>query len=195
MGGHGLLSAVPFPPLQLLGGEKRRESRQSPRFDYYGAEPTAPDLSDAELPHVIEIYDFPSDFRTEDLLRVFCSYQKKGFDIKWVDDTHALGIFSSPITARDALSTKHLLVKTRPLSQGTHASKAKARAYADYLQPAKERPETSAALARRLVIGALGVRSNQTPAQRDAERRKLQEARERKRLENKQREDAWEGRD
>ncbi|NXJ70034.1 R3HCL protein, partial [Rostratula benghalensis] len=180
---------------ELSGGQKRRESRQSPRFDYYGAEPAAPDLSDDELPHVIEIYDFPSDFRTEDLLRVFCSYQKKGFDIKWVDDTHALGIFSSPITARDALSTKHLMVKTRPLSQGTRASKAKARAYADYLQPAKERPETSAALARRLVIGALGVRSNLTPAQRDAERRKLQEARERKRLENKQREDAWEGRD
>ncbi|NXE82405.1 R3HCL protein, partial [Cochlearius cochlearius] len=180
---------------ELSGGEKHRESRQSPRFDYYGAEPAAPDLSDAELPHVIEIYDFPSDFRTEDLLRVFCSYQKKGFDIKWVDDTHALGIFSSPITAHDALSTKHLMVKTRPLSQGTRASKAKARAYADYLQPAKERPETSAALARRLVIGALGVRSKQTPAQRDAERRKLQEARERKRLENKQREDAWEGRE
>ncbi|NXE27435.1 R3HCL protein, partial [Ardeotis kori] len=180
---------------ELSGGEKCRESRQSPRFNYYGAEPAAPDLSDAELPHVIEIYDFPSDFRTEDLMRVFCSYQKKGFDVKWVDDTHALGIFSSPITARDALSTKHLMVKTRPLSQGTRASKAKARAYADYLQPAKERPETSAALARRLVIGALGVRSNQTPAQRDAERRKLQEARERKRLENKQREDAWEGRE
>nr|XP_021149542.1 coiled-coil domain-containing protein R3HCC1L [Columba livia] len=180
---------------ELLGGEKHRESQQSPRFNYYGAEPAVPDLSDAELPHVIEIYDFPSDFRTEDLMRVFCSYQKKGFDIKWVDDTHALGIFSSPITARDALSTKHLMVKTRPLSQGTRASKAKARAYAEYLQPAKERPETSAALARRLVIGALGVRSNQTRAQRDAERRKLQEARERKRLENKQREDAWEGRE
>ncbi|XP_068806031.1 coiled-coil domain-containing protein R3HCC1L isoform X2 [Struthio camelus] len=181
--------------ITLSGGEKRRESLQAPRFDYYGAEPAAPDLSDDELPHVIEIYDFPPDFRTEDLLRVFCSYQKKGFDIKWVDDTHALGIFSSPITARDALSTKHLMVKTRPLSQGTRAAKAKARAYADFLQPAKERPETSAALARRLVIGALGVRSNQTRAQRDAERKKLQEARERKRLENKQREDAWEGRE
>lgn len=32
--------------------------------------------------------------------------------------------------ARDALSTKHLMVKTRPLSQGTRAAKAKARAYA-----------------------------------------------------------------
>lgn len=223
------------------------------------------------------------------VLTLHLSIRKKGFDIKWVDDTHALGIFSSPITgtvsilwgmqwvgrghhvcaslgcmaalsaARDALSTKHLMVKTRPLSQGTRAAKAKARAYAgewghygktqhhrqpstlapqlvpclpptgvpmltpplhppDFLQPAKERPETSAALARRLVIGALGVRSSQTPAQRDAERKKLQEARgehssetvglgemgvwdlpffptERKRLENKQREDAWEGRE
>ncbi|NXA42300.1 R3HCL protein, partial [Eudromia elegans] len=180
---------------ELSAGQEQRQSLQEPRFDYYGAVPAAPDLSEDELPHVIEIYDVPAEFRTEDLLRVFCSYQKKGFDIKWVDDTHALGIFSSPITARDALSTKHLMVKTRPLSQGTRAAKAKARAYAAFLQPAKERPETSAALARRLVIGALGVRSNQTRAQRDAERRKLQEARERKRLENKQREDAWEGRD
>ncbi|XP_062988557.1 coiled-coil domain-containing protein R3HCC1L isoform X2 [Elgaria multicarinata webbii] len=178
--------SVPSPPATGL---------QEPRFDYYNYSPTDLDLSDSELPHVIEIYDFPSEFRTEDLLRVFCSYQKKGFDIKWVDDTHALGIFSSPITARDALSTKHLLVKTRPLSQATRAAKTKAQAYAEFLQPAKERPETSAALARRLVTGALGVRSNQSKAEREAERKQLQAARERKRLEAKQREDAWEGRE
>nr|XP_028586413.1 coiled-coil domain-containing protein R3HCC1L isoform X1 [Podarcis muralis] len=166
---------------------------QEPRFDYYNYTPADLDLSDSELPHVIEIYDFPAEFRTEDLLRVFCIYQKKGFDIKWVDDTHALGIFSSPITARDALSTKHLMVKTRPLSQATRAAKTKARAFSEFLQPAKERPETSAALARRLVTGALGVRSNQSKAEREAERRQLQAARERKRLEMKQREDAWEG--
>ncbi len=47
----------------------------------------------------------------------------------------------------------------------------------DYLLPAKERPETSAALARRLVIGALGVKSNQTREDREAERNKLQQAR------------------
>lgn len=168
---------------------------QEPRFDYYNYSPPDLDLSDSELPHVIEIYDFPPEFRTEDLLRIFCSYLKKGFDIKWVDDTHALGIFSSPITARDALSTKHLMVKTRPLSQATRAAKTKARAYADFLHPAKERPETSAALARRLVTGALGMRSNQSKAEREAERRQLQAARERKRLEAKQREDAWEGRE
>ncbi|KAH0623839.1 hypothetical protein JD844_006999 [Phrynosoma platyrhinos] len=166
---------------------------KEPRFDYYNYSPADLDLSDSELPHVIEIYDFPAEFRTEDLMHVFCSYLKKGFDIKWVDDTHALGIFSSPITARDALTTKHLMVKTRPLSQATRAAKTKARTYAEFLQPAKERPETSAALARRLVTGALGMRSKQSKAEREAERKQLQAARERKRLEAKQREDAWEG--
>ncbi|XP_077933399.1 coiled-coil domain-containing protein R3HCC1L isoform X2 [Halichoerus grypus] len=180
---------------ELSGNMKNRESIQEPRFDYYNHEVSDIDLSDCEFPHVIEIYDFPQEFRTEDLLRVFCSYQKKGFDIKWVDDTHALGVFSSPITARDALGSKQTVVKTRPLSQATRAAKAKARAYAEFLQPAKERPETSAALARRLVISALGVRSKQSKTEREAELKKLQEARERKRLEAKQREDIWEGRD
>lgn len=101
----------------------------------------------------------------------------------------------SAVTTRDALGIKHTMVKIRPLSQATRAAKAKARACAEFLQPAKERPETSAALARRLVISALGVRSRQSKTEREAELRKLQEARERKRLEAKQREDIWEGRD
>ncbi|KAM6182983.1 coiled-coil domain-containing protein R3HCC1L [Erethizon dorsatum] len=180
---------------ELSGNMKNKESIQEPRFDYYNHEVPDIDLSECEFPHVIEIYDFPQEFRTEDLLRVFCSYQKKGFDIKWVDDTHALGVFSSPITARDALNIKHTMVKIRPLSQATRAAKAKARAYAEFLQPVKERPETSAALARRLVISALGVRSKQSKTEREAELKKLQEARERKRLEAKQREDVWEGRE
>lgn len=48
--------------------------------------------------------------------------------------------------------------------------------YPDYLLPAKERPQTSAALARRLVTGALGVKSNVSKEQREAEKRQLQEA-------------------
>lgn len=46
----------------------------------------------------------------------------------------------------------------------------------DYLLPTKERPQTSAALARRMVIGALGVKSNLTEEKREAEKKKLQEA-------------------
>lgn len=49
--------------------------------------------------------------------------------------------------------------------------------HSEFLHPAKERPETSAALARRLVISALGVRSKQSKTEREAELKKLQEAR------------------
>uniref|UniRef100_A0A8C5QDH9 R3H domain and coiled-coil containing 1 like n=1 Tax=Leptobrachium leishanense TaxID=445787 RepID=A0A8C5QDH9_9ANUR len=179
---------------ELTAREKASRSLRTPRFNYYHYEPQEMEMDDSEFSHVIEIFDFPAEFKTEDLMRSFANYQKKGFDIKWVDDTHALGIFSSPIPARDALSTKNPMVKVRPLSQATKASRAKARDCSEFLQPAKERPETSAVLARRLVISALGVRSTQTKAEREAERKKLQEAKERRHLEAKQREDAWEGR-
>lgn len=29
-----------------------------------------------------------------------CLFRKRGFDIKWIDDTHALGLFSSPIAGK-----------------------------------------------------------------------------------------------
>uniref|UniRef100_A0A3Q3C0J0 R3H domain and coiled-coil containing 1-like n=1 Tax=Haplochromis burtoni TaxID=8153 RepID=A0A3Q3C0J0_HAPBU len=176
---------------------KKKESIQEPRFDYYNMDRASydddddddVDLTEDELSHIVEIYDFPTEFKTEDLLKLFQCY-KRGFDIKWIDDTHALGLFSSPI-AREALRSKNPLMKLRPLSKSSSATKAKARS-CSYLLPAKERPQTSAALARKLVIGALGVKSNLTKEQREAERKKLQEARQ-KRLAAKQREDAWEG--
>lgn len=33
------------------------------------------DLQDDELSHIVEIYDFPTEFKTEDLLKLFQSYQ------------------------------------------------------------------------------------------------------------------------
>ncbi|XP_073698530.1 coiled-coil domain-containing protein R3HCC1L [Garra rufa] len=179
-----------------LNEGSKKSSIQDPRFDYYNWTPEMEEdveLRDDELSHIIEIYEFPSEFKTEDLIRTFSSFQQKGFDIKWIDDTHALGLFSSPIAARDALRMKNPMIKVRPLSKSSNTIKAKARSCSDYLLPAKERPQTSAALARRLVIGALGVKSNQTREEREAERNKLRQAKEQKRLAAKQREDAWEG--
>ncbi|KAK7930189.1 hypothetical protein WMY93_006584 [Mugilogobius chulae] len=175
---------------------KVKKSIQDPRFDYYNMNRDYEDdidLTDDELSHIVEIYDFPAEFKTEDLLKLFHTNQQRGLDIQWIDETHALGLFSSPLAAREALRSKHPMMKVRPLSKSSSATKAKARSCSDYLLPAKERPQTSAALARKLVIGALGVKSNLTKEQREAERKKLQEAREQKRLAAKQREDAWEG--
>uniref|UniRef100_A0A8C6WRW7 R3H domain and coiled-coil containing 1-like n=1 Tax=Neogobius melanostomus TaxID=47308 RepID=A0A8C6WRW7_9GOBI len=160
-------------------GGKVKESTQDPRFDYYNMNQDYDDdidLTDDELSHIIEIYDFPSEFKIEDLLKLFHTNQQRGLDIQWIDDTHVLGLFSSPLAAREALRSKHPLMKTRPLSKSSSATKAKARSCSDYLLPAKERPQTSAALARKLVIGALGVKSNLTKEQREAEKKKLQDA-------------------
>lgn len=58
---------------------KKKESIQQPRFDYYNMgdedEDEDVDLTEDELSHIVEIYDFPADFKTEDLLKTFQSYQ------------------------------------------------------------------------------------------------------------------------
>jgi hypothetical protein len=79
--------------------------------------------------------------------------------------------------AAQVLATDHPFVKTRPLHEAIPESRMKARRSAEFLQPYRARPETCAALARRLVTGALGVRLNTTREEREAERKLLQEAR------------------
>lgn len=48
-----------------------------------------------EYSHVLEVSKFPSEFKTQDLMMLFMQYKESGFEIKWVDDTHALVVFSS----------------------------------------------------------------------------------------------------
>ncbi|XP_070610325.1 coiled-coil domain-containing protein R3HCC1L [Erythrolamprus reginae] len=96
---------------------------------------------------------------------------------------------SNSFSVMNARFRKSVAVRYRTFARAhTHNSMP------EFLQPAKERPETSAALARRLVTNALGVRSKQSQAKREAELKQLKAARERKLLEAKQKEDAWEGR-
>lgn len=56
------------------------------------------EMNEDDYAHVIEIYDFPTSFKTQDLMMVFGQFHSNGFDIKWVDDTHALGIFSTALS-------------------------------------------------------------------------------------------------
>ncbi|XP_076295869.1 uncharacterized protein LOC143216576 isoform X2 [Lasioglossum baleicum] len=151
------------------------------------------EVSSDEFAHVIEIYNFPSEFKTSDLAAVFSPFKNGGFELKWVDDTHCLGVFSSPLVAAEVLASDHPFVKTRPLSEATALSKTKARRSAEFLQPYRSRPETCAALARRLVTGALGVKLATARQEREHEKNVLREAKEKRRLANKQREDVWEG--
>ncbi|NXU66614.1 R3HC1 protein, partial [Horornis vulcanius] len=88
----------------------------------YGEAP----VTEGDLGHVTEIYDFPSALKTEDLMEIFSDFHESGFKIQWVDDTHALGIFSSLSTASQALGRRYPCLKIRPLIHATKQSKIKA---------------------------------------------------------------------
>ncbi|XP_012726151.2 R3H and coiled-coil domain-containing protein 1 [Fundulus heteroclitus] len=114
-------------------------------------------LNSDDFSHVIEIYDFPAVLKTDDLLDAFTEYSDGGMKIKWVDNTHALGVFSSEAAALHALSICHPLLKTRALSEGSKKAQGKAVRRAEFLQPVKERPRTDCAVAKRMVTRALGI--------------------------------------
>ncbi|XP_013139751.1 PREDICTED: uncharacterized protein LOC106104290 isoform X1 [Papilio polytes] len=148
---------------------------------------------DETFAHVVEVYDFPSEFKTNDLLSLFSEYKDTGFEIKWVDDTHALIVFSSAKIAAEVLSTQRPLARCRPLHAATLESRNKAKKCAEFLQPYRQRPETCTALARRLVSGALGVRLSTARQERAEERRLITIAREKKRQAALHKEAAWDG--
>ncbi|XP_058715332.1 R3H and coiled-coil domain-containing protein 1 isoform X3 [Poecile atricapillus] len=121
-------------------------------------------VCEGDLGHVTEIYDFPSSLRTEDLMGIFSDFHESGFKIQWVDDTHALGIFSSFSTASQALGRRYPCLKIRPLIHATKQSKIKALQRPKLLHLGKERPQTDTAVARRLVSHALGWKQRQQEA-------------------------------
>ncbi|XP_015787942.1 coiled-coil domain-containing protein R3HCC1L isoform X2 [Tetranychus urticae] len=163
------------------------------KVDYLKLEVYEPNEDDSKLSHVLEIYDFPSDLRTQDLVTSLSVFNSRDFDIKWVDDTHALAVFSSQIAAREAMSMPYTNIRLRPLNEAIKESRVKAQKCAEHLLPHRQRPQTSAVLARRLVTGALGLRSTISSEQRAAEKKRLQEAREKRRMAMKLTQAVWEG--
>ncbi|XP_034387942.1 R3H and coiled-coil domain-containing protein 1 [Cyclopterus lumpus] len=131
-------------------------------YSVYESEPVRLD----KLCHVIEIYDFPHCFKTDDLVDAFTDYSDGGMKIEWVDDTHALGVFSTETAAIQALSICHPLLKARALNEGSKQAKGKANRQAEFIQPVKERPRTDSAVARRMVTRALGMQGRGRRGQR-----------------------------
>ena len=81
----------------------------------------------------------------------------------------------------------------RVMSQASPASQAKAKKSPDRLSHYKKRPQTSLDTARRLVVRHLGVNVQVSREQMLAEKKLLQEAKDRRRQERKQATDVWEG--
>ncbi|XP_052901409.1 coiled-coil domain-containing protein R3HCC1L isoform X2 [Anopheles moucheti] len=166
-------------------------SIEAPQSDYKLFETKQAVLNEEEFPHVLEVSNFPAEFKTQDLMMLFSQYKETGFDIKWVDDTHALAVFSSSKIAAEVLTAGLSFARVKPLAEATAESRSKARKCSSSLQPYRARPETCAAMARRMVTSALGVKLKTAPEERENERRLLREAKERKRLAAKQRDEVW----
>jgi len=151
---------------------------ETPAVDYKSFQTSDSTINIDQFGHVIEIYDFPQQMKTNDLMAAFHAFTSR-WDIKWVDDTHALGVFSSAEVAAEALAMRHPNIKSRPLNMATTQSKCKARAVCEYLLPYKPRPATSTAPARRLLQWALGS-DKKVPAASKVEQDRLRDAIKRK---------------
>ncbi|XP_059142018.1 coiled-coil domain-containing protein R3HCC1L-like [Physella acuta] len=166
---------------------------EKPKINYLKFEPKEPSLDYQAFSHIVEIYDFSEQLQTCDLVAAFRDFSSRGFDVKWVDDTHALGIFSSSVAANEALKMVYPLLKVRPMSEASKKGQQKAQYCQEFLQPYKARPETTSIAARRLVAGALGMAPRVSREVRDQERQKLKEAKEKRRQERQQKNDIWDG--
>ncbi|VDK46386.1 unnamed protein product [Anisakis simplex] len=147
-----------------------------PKVDFFAAAtPTAMPWNDKEMRNVLEIYSLPSRISLDDVKNELAKIDCADVTFKKVTDSSYLINFSS-INAGHMSGWLHL----HELADASLESQTQARKYADLLAPHKPRPKTTALVARRLVEGALGVRTNVSKQQRNAERQVLNDAKQQK---------------
>ncbi|OAF67385.1 hypothetical protein A3Q56_04904 [Intoshia linei] len=106
---------------------------------------------------LIEIYDFPKSFVSQDILSQFEDFKEKNVYVRWVDDNHAIGIFSAVIYAKKAVQIEYDKMKVRMLSKGTYESQKRASDLSLVKSlPNKERPKTNTLLIRSIIGQKIG---------------------------------------
>jgi len=132
-----------------------------PLSDYLAFQDGCVTPFDIAFRRVVELGDFPKELKTSDLETVLHSGLvkiKDYYDLRWVDDNHALVIFSDEITASKALRIEDHQIKFKPFYEACEASKAKGKTFALEVEDQcvkRQRPNTSTVMARRLLSRAL----------------------------------------
>ena len=166
------------------------------KIDYYKWEPREVDsLEEEEYAHIIEIYECPIEFKNENIFGAFREVLgNQEFDLKWVDDTHCIGVFPNAVLAANALKlNSSFFIKTRPISKASAESRRKAQRLVNYLKPYKPRPQTTSFVASKLISASLGMRSLIPKEKLKIEKNKLDTAREKKYKEKELKEAVWNG--
>lgn len=166
-------------------------------LDYYGDTNPYEDTSiKSEFDYVLEVYGFKSFLKTKDILQELFKYGSNNMKLKWVDDTHALAIYSNSLDAVTASKGPYTIIKVKFLTKCSHkeslaiASQVAASIKESLIHKDRnssiQRPKTTSTVARRMVGHALGIKINVSPEQRQKEHTQIQLAKEEKREKKKQ---------
>ncbi|XP_022731554.1 coiled-coil domain-containing protein R3HCC1L isoform X2 [Durio zibethinus] len=138
--------------------------------------------------HVLVLADFSPTTRTTDLEKLFEDFRDRGVVICWVNDTTALAVFRTPSIALEACNHVRCPFTVRILDENDMLlSSISARD----LEPPRQRPQTSARTAQRLIAQGMGLKlPSSTFGSREL--RNQEEARRNRILtRQKLRDDAW----
>lgn len=185
--------------INYLKFPEANDKRQQPAAAAKGAEaePAPPSDSSDDLDeygHLIEIYDFPANFKNENIFEAIReAVGHRNFDLKWVDDTHCLGVFANVNEANQALTLNNSLVKVRAIKNATEESKRKAKRSQNTLKPYKERPQTTSFVASRLIGASLGLNNAISKEKLKIEKQKIANARDQRQKDKNLKDAVWNG--
>ncbi|KAL3850257.1 hypothetical protein ACJIZ3_012139 [Penstemon smallii] len=136
--------------------------------------------------HVLVLADFPLSTKTTDLEKMFGKF-KDSFVIHWVNDKTAIAVFRTPSLALQASNSIQCPFTVRVLNESDeilNSIKPKD------LEPPRQRPQTSARTAQRLIAQGMGIKLPSSFG--SSELRKQEEAR-KNRIVSRQnmKDDAW----
>ncbi|OWM73611.1 hypothetical protein CDL15_Pgr026710 [Punica granatum] len=137
--------------------------------------------------HVLVLTDFPPSTKTMELEKLLEDFRGRGVVIRWVNDTTALAVFRSPATAFEARNGIQFPFTVRILDEDDALlSSIPVRD----LEPPRQRPQTSARTAQRLIAQSMGLK---LPASFSSREYRQQEEARKDRIIRRQklRDDAW----
>ncbi|KAM5584942.1 coiled-coil domain-containing protein R3HCC1L [Rosa sericea] len=105
--------------------------------------------------HILVLADFPPSTRTIELENLFEDFRDRGVVIRWVNDTVALAVFRTPAIALEARNHIQCSMTVRVLDENdTLLSSISPKD----LEPPRQRPQTSARTAQRLIAHGMGLK-------------------------------------
>jgi hypothetical protein len=135
--------------------------------------------------HFVDVYGFPPQLKTVDILNELLLFGSRNFNLKRIDETHALVVYETLLEAKCICKATLPSIKARPLSQTTnekslHAAKslyskdisrfrfpAASIVIIDYLKQALHQlpPQASMTLTKKILGNAFGVKIHTRPEQ------------------------------